>query len=167
METLTTYGIDASTLDSTSVGVGGVVGMIMGLGAAFFVVALIVGILTIIAMWKIFTKAGEAGWKSIIPIYNAYILFKICWETKYFWILFLVAFLGGFLSGLIPAIATVVTIIAGIIEIVIYIILDVKLAKAFGKGTGFAVGIVLLNTIFTLILGFGSSTYVGKESANA
>ena len=33
-------------------------------------IALVIGIIQIIAMWKIFTKAGEKGWKSIIPINN-------------------------------------------------------------------------------------------------
>ena len=31
----------------------------------------------IVALWKIFTKAGEPGWKSIIPIYNIIMLLKI------------------------------------------------------------------------------------------
>lgn len=47
---------------------------------------LVIAILVIVAMWKIFKKAGEPGWKAIIPIYNNYILFKIVWDTKFFWI---------------------------------------------------------------------------------
>ena len=43
-------------------------------------------VLTIIARWKMFTKAGEAGWKSLIPIYCDYTLFKIVWNAKSFWI---------------------------------------------------------------------------------
>ena len=35
----------------------------------------------------------------------------------------------------------------------------IMLAKAFGKGAGFTVGLILLNTIFIMILGFGSSSY--------
>ena len=40
-------------------------------------ISFIFGVLVIIGLWKIFTKAGEKGWKSLIPIYNVYILFKI------------------------------------------------------------------------------------------
>ena len=43
------------------------------IGASIMIVSLIglaVFVLTVIARWKIFTKAGEAGWKSIIPIYS-------------------------------------------------------------------------------------------------
>ena len=40
-------------------------------------VSFIVYLLLVIAMWKIFVKAGEAGWKSLIPIVDFYYLFKI------------------------------------------------------------------------------------------
>ena len=41
------------------------------------------------------------------------------------------------------------------------IITMVKLAKAFGKGGGFAVGLIFLSIIFYCILAFGPSTYLG------
>ncbi|HPH88503.1 MAG TPA: DUF5684 domain-containing protein, partial [Chitinophagales bacterium] len=31
----------------------------------------------IICHWKIFTKAGQEGWKSLIPFYNAYVQLQI------------------------------------------------------------------------------------------
>lgn len=49
-----------------------------------------IAVLTIIAFWKIFQKAGEKGWKAIIPFYNQYTEFKIFWSTKWFWITFIV-----------------------------------------------------------------------------
>ena len=42
--------------------------------------------LAIIAYWRIFVKAGEAGWKAIIPFYNAYTALKLFWKTSIFWI---------------------------------------------------------------------------------
>ena len=33
-------------------------------------------VLTVIFLWKIFEKTGEAGWKTIIPVYNIYIIFN-------------------------------------------------------------------------------------------
>ena len=42
--------------------------------------------------------------------------------------------------------------------------LNLKIAKAFGKGTGFAVGLILLPFIFQLILAFDKSEYVGVEA---
>ncbi len=98
-------------------------------------------ILMIVACWKIFTKAGRPGWASIIPFYNAYVLFDIAWGKG---ILFLLMF--------IP-----------IVNIVVSIMLMVKLARAFGKGIGFAIGMILLPMIFYCILGFGDATYIGPQ----
>ena len=39
----------------------------------------------------------------------------------------------------------------------------VKLARAFGRGIGFAIGLILLQPIFLLILGFGSDQYYGAD----
>ena len=119
-------------------------GGFMGFLATYSIVLIVVGILTIIAQWKIFTKAGEAGWKCLIPIYNLVILFRIAGLSPW-WVL-------GYLAAIIPVVG--VFIAAGI-----SIYLMISLGKAFGKSTGFIVGLVFLNTIFTLILGFGSSEY--------
>ena len=105
------------------------------------VVGVIVLILGIIAFWKIFNKAGEAGWKSIIPIYNLYIYFKIIWGNRWF-----------FLLMLIP-----------IVNIVVWVYAQWKLALVFGKGVGFFIGLILLPLIFDLILAFDSSQYQGVE----
>ncbi len=98
-----------------------------------------ISILGIVAMWKIFEKAGEPGWAAIIPFYNVYVLFKITWGNGW-----------KFLFLLIP-----------IANIVFAIITMVKLAKAFGKGGGFAVGLIFLSIIFYYILAFGDAQYQG------
>ena len=48
--------------------------MLPGLMAAF--------ILLRIAKWRIFAKAGIPGWKSLIPIYEGYLTFKIATESR-------------------------------------------------------------------------------------
>ncbi len=106
-------------------------------GAMFLSLALTV--LGVIAMWKIFEKAGEPGWAAIIPFYNLYVLFKITWGNGW-----------KFLFLLIP-----------IANFVFAIITMVKLAKAFGKSGGFAVGLVFLSIIFYCILAFDQSIYLG------
>ena len=37
---------------------------------SFFFIAVIWYVLCLIARWKVFDKAGIAGWKSLIPIYS-------------------------------------------------------------------------------------------------
>ena len=55
---------------------------LMLLGGMYLMIAFAWWLLQIIANWRIFTKAGEAGWKSIIPIYGDYISYKIAsWES--------------------------------------------------------------------------------------
>ena len=98
-----------------------------------------VAILGIVAMWKIFEKAGEPGWAAIIPFYNIYVLFKITWGSGWKFLLLLIPFAN----------------------IVIAIITMVKLAKAFGKSGGFAVGLIFLSIIFYCILAFDQSQYQG------
>ena len=47
------------------------------------------------------------------------------------------------------------------------IIVALDLAKVFGRGTGFAIGLIFLTPIFSLILGFGSDTYKGGAAKAA
>jgi hypothetical protein len=41
------------------------------------IIGVLIALLLIVAMWKVFTKAGQPGWASIIPIYNLYVWCKI------------------------------------------------------------------------------------------
>ena len=116
--------------------------------SVFIVIALVIAI---VAYWKIFTKAGEAGWKSLIPIYNIVVLFKIIGLNP--WLVLL------YLAGVIPCVG--VFVLLGL-----QIVTCLKLAKAFGRSTGFAVGLIFLQFIFTLILAFGSAEYVGPQTEN-
>ena len=36
----------------------------------FLLIAVAIGILGIVGLWKVFRKAGMPGWLSLIPIYN-------------------------------------------------------------------------------------------------
>jgi hypothetical protein len=106
------------------------------------IISLLIALLMIVAMWKVFTKAGQPGWASIIPIYNLYIWCKIV-GRPWWWILLM----------LIP-----------VVNFIILIILSIDLAKSFGKGAGFGIGLALLGIIFWPILGFGSAQYQGPAA---
>ncbi len=76
-------------------------GIPMGLGPVimFYVgLVLLLLVVQIVAYWKIFEKAGEPGWKAIIPVYSDYILYKIAWGVKPFWILMGAAVITSLLS---------------------------------------------------------------------
>src|SRR5436305_8825405 len=101
------------------------------------IVGLLIALFLIVAMWKVFTKAGQPGWASIIPIYNLYVWCKIV-GRPWWWILLM----------LIP-----------FVNFIILIILCIDMAKSFGKGVGFGIGLLLLAVIFFSILGFGCAEY--------
>ncbi len=108
-----------------------------GFAAILIVFYLAVAVVGIASMWIVFSKGGQPGWTSIIPILNTLVLLKLV-KRELWWIILL----------LIPC-----------VNIVILIILMVDLAKAFGKTPGFAVGLILLPIIFMPILAFGSAQY--------
>lgn len=145
------YGYDVSpyargydSLDSVAAtGIGAALGAFIGI---IMVIGLVVGILQIIGMWKVYTKAGEKGWKSIIPIYNLVILFKISGLSP--WLIL------AYLAGIIPFIGWFVILGLSIYQ-------SYKLAKSFNKDIGYTFGLWLLPTIFYMILGFGKAEYVG------
>ncbi len=110
----------------------------MSAGSTF--ISLLLGALLIVSLWFIFQKANEPGWAAIVPFYNYYVLFKITWGNGWM-----------FLLLLIP-----------LANIVIAIITLVKLAKAFGKGGGFACGLIFLFYVFLPIMAFSKDiAYVG------
>lgn len=142
---------------------------LLGIGIAALVVLcmimLIVYVVYVIGMWKVFTKAGEEGWKAIIPIYNMYIMYKISWKTSMFWITLALAVVAGIFNALVTvgAFFAVLSSLVSIAIIVISIIQLYKLSKAYGYGAGFTVGLIFLPFIFVLILGFGSAEYIGPQ----
>ncbi|MBN8684363.1 MAG: hypothetical protein J0L99_17070 [Chitinophagales bacterium] len=64
--------------------------LILGLGGAELILISIVLIpfiiIPIISYWKIFEKAGESGWATLIPIYNLITLMKIIGKP-WWWVL--------------------------------------------------------------------------------
>ncbi len=125
---------------------------IFGVLMVYLVIVLAIAIVQIIAMWKIFTKAGEKGWKAIVPIYNFVILFKISGLSP--WLIFVYF-------------ATIIPFIGWIAPIALNAVLSYKLAKSFGKDAGWAVGLYFLAPIFYMILGFGKSEYIGPAGETA
>lgn len=134
------------------------------------ILALVIAVLSIIANWKIYTKAGRAGWKCLIPVYNIYVLFDMVWETRQFGIylvMFMAYYIFMLLGSSISGVFTIFALIFGIAMLVWSIRLLNHLSTCFGHGPWFTVGLLFLNTIFVMILGFGDSKYchLGKVVA--
>ena len=106
----------------------------LGLGILAFWLAFIVAMIA--SGWKIFTKAKLPGWGILVPIYNVYLQFKLAGHPNWAWWL------------LLPPVAAILLIVA-----------NFKIAKKFGKGTGFALGLLFLPIIFYPILAWGDAQY--------
>ncbi len=116
--------------------VGGIAG---GTLTVIYTIAAVLYVLQIIGMWKMFTKAGIAGWKSIIPIYNVVLLFKMSGESPWLILLLFVP-----IANLYPLIHQ-----------------PYMLAKSFGKGIGCTLALIFFTGITHIYLGFGKAEYVG------
>lgn len=111
----------------------------------------------VIGLWKMFTKAGQEGWKALIPVYNYYVLCNIVGLNPY-WILILAI---CFLLQAVPVIGGVLFTAA---TIYFGVILSISTARSYGKEDAFAIGLFLLPPIFWLIIGLGNNKYEGAKS---
>ena len=171
--------LTSSLTNSQAAVVGGVLGGMLGV---FVIAMLVFYVLTVIAGWKIFEKAGEKGWKALIPIYNLYIMYKIVGMTGWFWATIIVAVIASVIMTANSApnvyvattdeilaynfFASPLVIIALVAEIVVTAVASIlyswRLSKVFGHGVGYFIGLIFLPNIFWLILGFDKSKYNKK-----
>lgn len=147
------------------------------LGVSGFLVFLIF-VLAYVAMsfilrWNMFIKAGEPGWKSLIPVYSDYIEWKIAGFGKEFIQLLLIGIgliVLTLLFALLGAFGMIVNFIFWIVYMVLAVIVTIRkcicLAHCFGKDDTFGlVGLLIFSTIGTLILSWGNCTYTAPEAA--
>ena len=95
-----------------------------------------------VGKWATFVKAGEKGWKSLIPIYNTVIILKMVGKP-WWWVLLY------FIPG---------------VGLVIHIMVSHLLSQSFGQGLFYTIGLYFLSPVFYLLIGFKKSIeYVGPE----
>lgn len=124
------YGYETTSMDYGNAIVG------VGIASAIMILfSIVVSVLILIAMWKLYVKAGKPGWAVLIPVYNLWVLFEIVYGegVKMFLLLIPVA------------------------NIYFAIKLYIDLAHAFGKSTGYGVGMAFLTIIFVPMLAFSKT----------
>lgn len=112
----------------------------MGFSLTFLLVPLLLAIIIIASMWKVFEKAGEAGWKAIIPIYNLYVLVSIAGKPGWWFIVILLVPLIGF---------------------IFYLLVCLALAQKFNKSPLYGVLLCFFGFIMFPLLAFDDSIYSG------
>lgn len=101
----------------------------------YFLMMIMSGLFIIIGMWGIFRKAGHLGVKSIVPVYNYYVLMQIAGKPGWWCLLAFVPVVG---------LAT-------------HLLAMLALAERFQRSAAFGIGLVLLPMIFFPLLAFGGA----------
>ena len=109
------------------------------------VIPLLVGVLLMVASWRVYAKAGQPGWGVLVPIYNLYLWCKIAGKPGWWVVLFFVPFLN----------------------LVVVLLLSLGVAKAFNKSESFGVLLALLAPIAVPVLAFSEVTYTPPGQARA
>ena len=133
-----------------------------------FIIFIVVYILLLpfIASWKLFKKVGIPGYKSLIPIYNEYLILKIAGMNGLWLIVayspFIIDSINNNFKDKLPLYVYIIFIVFTILTIIFNIIRAIKLSKAFDRGILFMIGMFFFPTIFEIILGMGRSQYIGN-----
>lgn len=105
----------------------------------YFILIIGIVVISFLGNWFIFKKAGQEGWKALIPYYNSWVLSEFTMGKGVYMLLMLV-----------PAVNIVYSFYA-----------SYKLCESFGKDIGFYMGYLFLWPVFHLILAFDKSRYLG------
>lgn len=144
-----------------------VMAFLVGAGIGIIMLLVVIGILSIVALWILFNKAHEHGWAAIVPFYNSFVLFKISWGNGWLFLIPTVINIISYATGNDGAMGIVNTIL-GIFLLVFCIMTLYKFAQAYGQGVGFTIGLIFLDTIFLCIMAFSSKIqFVGTPVKGA
>ena len=113
---------------------------IMAANTTLNVISIAFAILELVAMWKLFEKAGKPGWAAIIPIYNIIVMLEIAGMEWWYIFLFLIP----------------------VVNFIVAILIVLRFVKAYGKGTGFGILAIFFSPIMYAIMAFGNSQYQGN-----
>jgi len=95
-----------------------------------------------ISWFKIFSKAGQAGWKALIPVLNLFVLTKLFNQPVWWFVIYLILPVG-------------------------HVFASFQFAKLFDKKILFKLGLIFLPFVFPPILAFGKSTVVKKKTSKS
>lgn len=131
--------------------IGGIFFIIFGIFMSLYLV------LVFVCNWRIFSKAGEPGWKALIPFYNTIVQYSFTWKTLWGVVMIVLLLVGSIAAEVFAPLG-----ILSLGGLVISCIGCHKLSVSFGHGVGFTLGLIFLSVIFLPILAFGNSEYIGR-----
>lgn len=165
-----------------------VLGVVLVLYLILMVFCITFAVVSLIGMYKVFEKAGEGGWKAIIPFYNTLTLSKIVSgdiKLGTFWIvtygIYYILYQASSFSNVILAMRSgggisdyyftgvrflmlLGAFAFAIAMAVVSGILNYKLGKAFGKSDGWCIAMIFISGILVIAMGFDKTLkYIGPN----
>lgn len=118
--------------------------------------ALAASLVPVAGKWKVYGKLGMPGWYSLIPVYADY---KLCErvhrtdEGNTFTMAYLIVLICSWVFCWVDTVG----VLLALAQLVMDIIVLNDLSHAFGKDTGYTIGLVIFGFVFWTMLGFGAS----------
>jgi hypothetical protein len=106
-------------------------------------ISVVAFVVSCVAAWRMFEKAGQRGWIAFIPILNLLGLLKMVGRPYWFAFLYLVPVIG----------------------VVAHVIVSVELARSFGRSAlfGLVMAIPFLAPFCFASIGLGDARYLGPN----
>ena len=124
-------------------------------------------LLVYVVNWRVFLKAGEKGWKSLIPFYNEYVQYKFLKMKDLYRVVLILQFcivpVSIMFANIKNIFVTDFTTLILILMVLAIVYIDFtscsRLATSFGRGKKFAWGIFIFRFLFTTIIAFDKSEF--------
>lgn len=115
---------------------------------------IVVFVLTIVASWLLYNKAGEPGWAAIIPFYSSYVRFKIAGKKKLFW-----GYLASIIAMIVGYIIIIYEVFAAGISAALYSYSYYDSAYGYGSTLTDHIGMIIVALILLLVGGIAALVF--------
>jgi hypothetical protein len=146
--------------------------IMLGIG----LIAVAAGIVSIIALWRVFTKAGEHGWAVLVPVYGLVVMLRIAVRSPWWVVAALAPSLLALASlanrtwmlGSNAVLFVLLALVCLVAEGIVALLIGIGIARAFGRSTRFGVvALTLVPIVGYCLLGFGGARYFDRPATPA
>lgn len=141
----------------------GMLGGVIALGVVFcmFAIGFAVVAFTLAGLWKMFVKAGQPGWASLVPFYNLYLMVQIVGLPVVWFYYFIILTVVG---SVLPVVVFFTSI--GTLVLSYYLVRMLHRAYGLNADTVNVIISMFLPFILTYRAGFGPTKYLGPQSVH-
>lgn len=138
-----------------------------GLWLSILIVCIAWIILCHISLWRIFWRAWEKKWKSLIPLFNLYIVFKIAGIKNWFRYMILVVVIAAIVDAIFPTFNGILDDFSTGFTSTVTLIAWFLLTKKFGRNNNASILYTIFSMIWILVLWLGNYKYQWADKKEA